>query len=258
MASLRRDGVRLAYADDGVGPNDFVFIHGAGCDRTYFAAQHDHFARGHRALSVDLRGHGESDRPEEPYSMAGWADDVAWLMEQRGIGRAVVVGHSMGGTVALELAAARTDLVRAVVVMDPVPLVIVPPFRDAVTALRDGVATGDREPQRRFIATQMFVPTSDPALASRIVDGMSSGPTHALVATFDAILSSDGAAAARRVALPMLHITPDSPLNDPVTLEIMLPGIRTEHVPGTGHFVMIEAADRVNDLIEGFTADQAV
>jgi|SRR5437870_5656590 len=64
MTVLQRDGVRLAYVAEGKGEPAFVFMHGWTCNRSYFKPQHDHFKAKHRVVSVDLRGHGESDKPK--------------------------------------------------------------------------------------------------------------------------------------------------------------------------------------------------
>ena len=65
--------------------------------------QFDYFGRTHRVVAVDLRGHGASDKPMQEYTVAGFADDLAWLCDQLGVVKPVVVGHSMGGNVAFEL-----------------------------------------------------------------------------------------------------------------------------------------------------------
>ena len=80
MTVLQRDGVKLAYVDEGKGEPAFVFMHGWTCNRSYFKPQHDHFKAKHRVVSVDLRGHGESDKPKGPYPIRQYADDVAWLI----------------------------------------------------------------------------------------------------------------------------------------------------------------------------------
>jgi len=61
---------------------------------------------GHRVVAVDLRGHGQSDKPHETYTMQLFADDLAFLREELGPERPVVIGHSMGCVVAFAFAAA--------------------------------------------------------------------------------------------------------------------------------------------------------
>jgi pimeloyl-ACP methyl ester carboxylesterase len=67
-------------------------------------SQFDYFGRTHRAVAVSLCGHGASDKPVQEYTVAGFADDLAWLCDQLRVVKPVVMGHSMGGNVAFELA----------------------------------------------------------------------------------------------------------------------------------------------------------
>src|SRR5262249_11187651 len=105
MATVVHDGVTLAYEDQGVGKPALVFVHGWTCNRTFFAPQAAHFAGQHRVVSVDLRGHGESDKPQGSYPVSAYADDIAFLVDRLGLGRVVAVGHSLGGLIVLQLAA---------------------------------------------------------------------------------------------------------------------------------------------------------
>jgi len=99
MPAIVRNGIKLAFEDRGPGKPAFVFVHGTSCNRSFFAPQSEHFARQHRVVSVDLRGHGESDKSPGPYPIAAYADDIATIIEQGGLGKVVAVGHSMGGMI---------------------------------------------------------------------------------------------------------------------------------------------------------------
>src|SRR5262245_62645954 len=111
MAIIAHDGIRLAYDDRGAGDPTIVLVHGWTCDRSFFGPQVDHFARRHRVVSVDLRGHGESDKPDGAYPIAAYADDIAYLIGQLGLGPVVAVGHSMGGLAVAGLAASHPQCV---------------------------------------------------------------------------------------------------------------------------------------------------
>lgn len=75
-------------------------------------------ARDFAVIAVDQRGHGDSGKPEQGYDFASIAGDAAALLEGRGIQSPVLVGHSWGADVALELAAARPDLLQGIVFVD--------------------------------------------------------------------------------------------------------------------------------------------
>lgn len=98
------------------GPADgpsIVFIHGTRLSRSMWGAQMDDLRDAYRVIAVDLPGHGRlADRR---FTLAGAADTIADTIETAGGGHAVVVGLSLGGYVAMDLAARRPDLVRGLV-----------------------------------------------------------------------------------------------------------------------------------------------
>jgi pimeloyl-ACP methyl ester carboxylesterase len=100
MTLLRWAGVSIFFEHDGRPAAD-PLVHGWCCDHTFFGPQFEHFhARRPSVVAVDLRGHGQSDKPHETYTMQLFADDLAFLREELGLERPVVIGHSMGGVVA--------------------------------------------------------------------------------------------------------------------------------------------------------------
>jgi len=122
MPYARRDDLSLFYEQAGSGDPPLLFVHGWCCDHTFFKPQFDHFKSSHTVTTLDLRGCGESDRTEDGYDVPTLADDVAWLCGELGISRPIVVGHSLGGMIAIELAARHPSVPLAVVADDPGPI----------------------------------------------------------------------------------------------------------------------------------------
>jgi len=96
------NGITLAYGDQGTG-FPLVFLHAFPMNRRMWAAQESALASRFRVVTVDLRGHGESDAPYWRYSLDQYADDVQALLDHLHITRAVFVGLSMGGYLAFAL-----------------------------------------------------------------------------------------------------------------------------------------------------------
>jgi len=170
MLTTTRDGVKVAYEERGAGSPAFVFVHGWTCNRSFFAPQADAFAKRHRVVSVDLRGHGESDTPQGAYPISAYADDIAQLIGELKLGKVIAVGHSMGGVTVLQLAVAHPDRVAGIVMVDPAPFTFPPELRAAIEGLVAAIEAGNRGPQRQFIEEHLFLPTSDKALVKRVVD----------------------------------------------------------------------------------------
>src|SRR5690349_21888359 len=97
--------VRLYYERAGSGAPELLFIPGWCCDHTAFQPQFDHFARAYGVASLDLRGCGKSEAPADGYSIPQLADDVVMFCAAAGLERPVIVGHSLGGMIGVDLAA---------------------------------------------------------------------------------------------------------------------------------------------------------
>jgi pimeloyl-ACP methyl ester carboxylesterase len=112
------DGAHLAFIE-WVGTGEpIVALHGASSNAMFYVGVAERLAGRRPLLSLDLRGRGDADKPPPPYGMATHADDVAAAMRSRGIDRAVVVGHSMGASVATVLAQRHPDVCAGVVLYD--------------------------------------------------------------------------------------------------------------------------------------------
>ncbi|WP_328926421.1 alpha/beta fold hydrolase [Streptomyces sp. NBC_00190] len=111
------DGRRLVYTDFGGPGAPLLALHGHFQDGRSFEELAREVGPAWRVIGLDQRGHGASDRAAE-YTREGYVADAAAVLEHLGLGPAVVVGHSLGGVNAYQLAARRPDLVRAVVVED--------------------------------------------------------------------------------------------------------------------------------------------
>ena len=112
------DGTRLRMIDTGNG-TPVVFIHGFGASMYGWRYQLPVVvAAGYRVVVIDNRGFGFSDKPAHGYSNAAYAHLVVSLLDSLGIASAVLVGHSMGGAIAAEVALAHPDRVRGMVLID--------------------------------------------------------------------------------------------------------------------------------------------
>lgn len=110
------NGVRLEIAEKGLrGGLPVVMLHGVTDSLRSFDPIWQYLPADWHAIAISQRGHGESDKRPTQYSTLDFADDVAQLADLLDLSPMVVVGHSMGSSVALQLAADRPDLVRAVV-----------------------------------------------------------------------------------------------------------------------------------------------
>src|SRR3954454_16353317 len=103
MPRILANGHHLFFEEQGQG-DPLVFLSGLGGDHRAFSVAMRHFASRYRTLALDARDVGQSDRAEGHYGTADLAEDVAAWCNELGLPPAHVVGHSLGGAVAQELA----------------------------------------------------------------------------------------------------------------------------------------------------------
>lgn len=126
--------VRLRVVEDGLATDTsaFVLVHGLGGSATRFNDLMPHLARIRRTIAMDLPGFGYSDTPNGSYSMAWFAGAVRATMDAAGIERAVLLGNSMGGVVAMHLAAAEPQRIDALVLSAPALPILGRPDREVL------------------------------------------------------------------------------------------------------------------------------
>ncbi len=120
--------VELAVWRSGSGPDPILCLHGITAQHRAFNALAGHLEGSRSLVGVDLRGRGDSAKPESGYGLEAHAADAIRVLDHLGLDRAVILGHSMGGFVALKAALTYPHRVRALVLLDGGwPRVEVPP-----------------------------------------------------------------------------------------------------------------------------------
>jgi pimeloyl-ACP methyl ester carboxylesterase len=250
------DGVRLAYgvAGEGVageGAPELVFLHGWCCNRSAFAPQAAFFSRRHRTLSLDLRGHGESAKPTAGpgvYSVDTLADDAIAVVRDAAFARPIVVGHSLGGLVAL--ACAARDGARAAVLINP-PLLFDPAVRAWARRSVAAIEQDDSGAWRKAFAERLLLPT-DRAYRSELDATIATTPAPIAAAAWEAIAGYDpeGSLARARVPLLVLHSGGEDLRH--FTALTAGAGLALGVTVGAGHFNQLEVPDQVNAMIDRF------
>lgn len=249
-----------------------VLIHCYSCSLHWFDELAPILAEDHRVIRIDLLGHGGSQKPSSGYEIDEQAALVAGALDELGVQGAVVVGHSMGFSVAVALAEQASQLVDRLVNIGEGPtedscelpflvkLAYAPVLGEALWrvapsfAIEDGYASAFApgfDTETGFSSPDQIVDDY------RAMTYTSFRDAHDATADFREELALDDRL--RRIAVPLLSIfgTEDQ-LCDPESSQAdyrTVPGARLAEIEGAGHSPNVEKPQRTADLIEGFAAD---
>ena len=107
--------IQLNYIEQGQG-QPLILLHGNGEDTTYFEHQIPYFSKNYRVIAIDTRGHGKSPRGEKPFTIVQFAEDLHDFLDEKDIGKAILLGFSDGGNIALTFALKYPDKVEKMIV----------------------------------------------------------------------------------------------------------------------------------------------
>jgi pimeloyl-ACP methyl ester carboxylesterase len=204
----------------------------------------EHLAAAHRVLNLDLRGHGQSDKPKGVYSMEDMSSDVIAVAELAA-SPVVLIGHSMGGRVGLAVAAARPDLLRALILLDSALI------EDLGYVARRRAELD--EPQWQSLLRARFsslFPFGAPSPDA--IDNMLRTPLNAVRGSLDASDQLDATTTLRGLKVPFMYVGASRPRHDAAAVRAFRPDVTYGQVVGAGHFLQFDARAQVNAMVDRF------
>jgi pimeloyl-ACP methyl ester carboxylesterase len=245
------DGVPISAEVRGTGVPALVFIHGWSCDRSYWQAQVDHFASTHRVVAVDLGGHGASGLDRADWTIASFAEDVRAVVERLDLESVVLVGHSLGGPVAVEAALLMPDRVIAVVGVDAFMDEMTQFTVDATAPWREAMVRDFAGFTAEIVRSGLFLPTTDSALVATIVADMAAASPQVAIPAIASLWEwgTDRfgvAIEALEVPLRVIQSEANARLDFVTARAQGLPSFDVSVVPNVSHFVMLEVPERFN------------
>lgn len=258
------DGVEIAYETRGAGDTAVVFVHCWACNRDFWRHQVEPVAdAGYRVVTLDLPGHGASAAAEqEDWSLPGLAADVEAVIDELGLERVVLVGHSMGGPVSLETARRIPGKVAGIVCVDT--------LHDAEFEWPEGMVESMsaqmREDYRAGIEgflPQLFLPDADPELVEWVVDQAVDTTDHeATIALIKAFPEWDppGALAAAGVPVRCINAAPAGEQGMATAIETnrKYADFDATLMEGVGHYPQLERPEELNPLLLGYLEELSV
>lgn len=250
-STVEASGLRLAYRAAGSGPC-CVLVHGAlGSSLSWIYQLREAGRLGLRALALDLPGHGDSqDVPSGEVRIEDYATIVGDFIRSLGLERPVVVGHSMGGAIALHLALAEPALVGGLVLAHTGARLRV------AREIMEGLERDYEEAVSKVIAPLAFSPSTPKWLVEASIREMLKVPQRVALRNFRACDQFDLRGRLGEIAAPTLIVAGGDDRLTPVKwaayLHENIRGSELRVIEGAGHASMLERPREFNEALQGF------
>jgi pimeloyl-ACP methyl ester carboxylesterase len=261
MPTLDVNGTTLNYEVTGQGV-PLLFLHGLGSCLQDWEFQVPEFSRDYRVIAVDLRGHGHSARPPGPYSMQMLAADAAGLLRGLGVEPAHVVGVSLGGGIAFQMAVSDPSLVKSLVIVNSGPDATIRSFRQRLMVLSRFAMVRLLSFQKvgEAVSKKLFPGPDLAGVRSSFIERYARNDKASYLATLRAFIGWSVLAQIGSIACPVLVIAADqdyTPLALKEAYVAKIPGAKLVVVPDSRHALPVEKPQRFNAVLRTFLEEQA-
>lgn len=250
-----QDSVSIAYDVRGDGMITLIFIHGWCSNRTFWREQLDEMAQKYRVVAIDLPGHGESGRNREDWTITSFAEDVKTVVESLDLKQVILIGHSMGGLVALESAPLMPDVVIGVIGIDAISNVESENQSDmmerAITAF-----DADFEGTMNAFIPRMFSPHTDSTIVQWVAKSSAKADKAMALSIMRGFSEIDEKNLLSSAGVPVrcIYAASEDPSGPQSYIEInkKYADFDAVFVDGVGHFLYLENPEEVNRHLLAF------
>ena len=260
-ATARLGDARIHYTSQGQGAEAVVFIHGWACDASFWDAQVAALGANRRVIAIDLIGFGKSDAPQAEYTQELLAQSLAAVLDAAQVRRAVLVGHSMGLSVAKSYIDAHPERVAGLFIVDGVYMDL-PKYEARAQGMRGVLAKPENDADagwRQFVAgfvQPMFSPATPQELRAKTLSTMQNSPRHAARSSMLHYLAP-GSWNPAPAELPVQAVYSAGMAKNMAVAENLpkvFPRVQIEEWADCGHFIMFDQPQRLSQAVAEFAA----
>ena len=261
---LERDGVRLFYETQGKGDRSIVFVHGLMMTHEVWRNQAAALAEDFTVVTLDLRGFGDSDRPETPYTLETFSEDIHFLIQTLKLERPVLVGWSMGVSIGMAYASWYPETISRLVLVDGTPQFVasedfphaVPP--EMAEQLVKGLQADFSAGARQFVEL-MFPETDADNIKDFVYEITQKSPVESVLNCLQNVGGEDLRGFLEKISLPTLVLCggEDRVCMPEASRYIheKIKGSRFHVFPGKGHAPFLTDAEAFNEVLKDFIED---
>ena len=248
-----KDGTPISYEAYGLGEPALIFVHGWSCDARYWRRQAPLFSEQYRVVVLDLAGHGHSGAGRAQYTMESFGEDVRAVVEAEGIQHAILIGHSMGGSVIAEAARLMPNRVLGLIGVDTLENIEYAMTGEEAAKMTAPFEQNFQSACRQFVGGMIYTNT-DPALREWILSDMSTEPPTVAVSAMKEMVNQyvtgDATKVFDSIHVPVITINGSLwPVNYEANRRHMV-SYDAIIMKNADHFLMIDRPDEFNLALE--------
>lgn len=259
MPYFDHDDCQLHYEEYGAGA-PLVLVHGLGSSTLDWEYQTPELSKHYRVISLDVRGHGRSDKPREAYSISGFAEDVAALIEHLHLPPVHLVGISMGGMIGFQVGVDYPHLLKSLTIVNSGPEVKVKTPKDALMVAQRWTFSRllSLEVIGKKLGGLLFPKPEQVELRLKIERRWPMNDKRAYLASLDAIIGWGVRERLARITCPTLVVTADhdyTPVASKQAYVDELPNARLLVVEDSRHATPMDQPEFFNAQLLAFLAE---
>jgi 3-oxoadipate enol-lactonase len=260
MPLKRINDIDIYYEENGEG-EPLLFIHGLGSSTRDWELQVPVFSDRYCVITVDLRGHGQTDKPKGPYSIKQFADDTIQLLDELNALPVHVVGLSLGGMVAFQIAVDRPDIMKSLTIVNSCPEMIIHTFYEGVEFWRRIVMIQLLGMRRlaTFLCGRLFPEPHQEEIRYEAVNRLAANDKRAYINTLHAISGWSVMDRLNRITCPTIIMSGDMDFLPMPTKETCVSRIVNSEftiIDSSRHVTPVDQPEKFNSMLNTFLSKQ--
>ncbi len=253
--------IEMYYELSGEGEN-LLLIHGLGSSTRDWEFQVPKFSQNYQVITIDLRGHGKTDKPKGPYTMEIFAEDIAELLKKLGIKSTHVLGISVGGGIAFQFAVDYPDLVKSLIVVNAGIEIPMDSFKMKLEAFKRTfiVKLVGMKKMGKVLAPRLFIKPEQEELREKLIERWSENDKKAYLSSMRALIGWSIRDKLDKITFPTLIIGSDedyAPSSVKKEYTALLRNARFIEIEDARHAVPFEKPKEFNEIVMKFLLEQS-
>jgi pimeloyl-ACP methyl ester carboxylesterase len=256
MRTIERENLKITYQETGTGEITLLFVHGAFINMDYWSAQVDYFKHHYRVITIDLPGHGASGKNRTAWNIHEYGKDVCTLINELGLKNIILIGHSMGGDVILEVATQCAECVIGFIGIDNFKnagSAMPEEFESQIAYILEMLKNDFANTSEGYARQALLSASTDKAIAERVVADYRHMDKEIGISLISDVFTYYGRErelmSLMRHKMYLLNVD-NYPTNDQLLKKYAASGFEITSIKGTCHYPMIENANEFNRLLE--------